>query len=149
MPKCDALGIAGRDDAGPQIPKARAHRVKVPSSSGEEEEASESKAESVENSEVEYALSTEDRNDGDDDDDQSDGDDEESEGDDAGEAIGNEEEEAEEKASSPHRVEGPAMVPSPELSPRAPPEVGEESGPVGMEVDDGAFVIAPDRKSVV
>ena len=39
MPECNALGIVGRDDAGPQIPKARAHRVKVPSSSGEEEEA--------------------------------------------------------------------------------------------------------------
>ena len=34
MPESDALGIAGRDDAGPQIPKARACRVKVPSSSG-------------------------------------------------------------------------------------------------------------------
>ena len=36
MPKCNALGVVGRDDAGPQIPKARAHKVKVPSSSGEE-----------------------------------------------------------------------------------------------------------------
>ena len=38
------------------------------------------------------------------------------------------------------------MVSGPETSPRAPPIVEEESGPVGMEVDDGAFVVAPRRK---
>ena len=38
------------------------------------------------------------------------------------------------------------MVPSLELNPGAPPGVGEESGPVGMEVDDGAFAIAPWRR---
>ena len=38
------------------------------------------------------------------------------------------------------------MVPSPETSPRAPLVVEEESHPVGMEVDDDAFVIAPWHK---
>ena len=47
MPKCNALGIAGRDDDGPQNPKVRARKIKVPSSSGEEEEAYESEAASV------------------------------------------------------------------------------------------------------
>ena len=60
MPECNALGIVGRDDAGPQIPKARARKLRVPSCSGEEEEASEFEAESVENSEVESARSTKD-----------------------------------------------------------------------------------------
>ena len=36
MPECNALGIVGRDDAGPQNPKVRARKIKVPSSSGEE-----------------------------------------------------------------------------------------------------------------
>ena len=113
-----------------------------PSSYDEEEEASEFKTESAENSEVDSARSTEDGDDGDDDDDESDGDDEDSEGDDAGEATGDEE-----KASSPHLLaEGPAMVPSLETSPRAPPMVREGSGPVGMEVDDDAFVITPRRR---
>ena len=84
MPECNALGIVGRDDDGPQNPKVRARKIKVPSSPGEEEEASKSEAGSAESSEVESAGSTGD-SDGDDD-----GDDEESEGDDAGEATGNE-----------------------------------------------------------
>ena len=142
MPECNALGIVGRDDARPQIPKAKARKVRVPSSSGEEEEASESKAEIMENSEVESARSTED-SDGDDDGDDDDDDDDESGGDDAGVAARDEEGEAEEGASSPHPAEGRATVPSPKLSPRAPPEVGEDSGPMGMEVEDDAFVVAP------
>ena len=44
------------------------------------------------------------------------------------------------------RSGGPAVVSSPETSPRAPPMVEEESGPVGMEVDYGAFVVAPRRR---
>ena len=95
MPECNALGIVGRDDAGPQTSKARTRKVKVPSSSGEEEEASESEMESAESSEVESARSTEDD------------DDVESRGDDAGEVARVEEEEVEEEASSPHPVAGP------------------------------------------
>ena len=38
------------------------------------------------------------------------------------------------------------MVLSPETSPRALPVVGEESGPMGMEVDDDAFIVVPRRK---
>ena len=74
MPECNALGIVGRDDVGPQNRKVRARKVKVPCSSGEEEEASESETESVESSEVEFTGSAED-SDGDNDGDDDDGDD--------------------------------------------------------------------------
>ena len=141
MPECNALGIVRRDDAGPQNPKVRARKVKVPSSSGKEEEDSDFKAENAESSEVEYAGSTGD-SDGDDDGDN----DDKSGGGDTDTAARDEDEEAEEKDSSPHPLGGPAAVSSPETSPRAPPTVEEESGPVGMEVDDDAFVIAPQRR---
>ena len=81
--------------------------------------------ESVENSEVEFARSTED----DDDDD-----DVESGGNDAGEAASDEEEEAKGEASSPHPAMGSARAPSPKTNPRAPLMIGEESGPVDMGV---------------
>ena len=38
------------------------------------------------------------------------------------------------------------MVPSPKTGPWAPPVVVKESGPMGMEVDDDAFFIAPRRR---
>ena len=140
MSECNALGIVGRDDAGPQNPKVRARKIKVPSSSDEEEEASESAAGSAEGPEVESAGSTED-SDGDDD-----GDDDESGGSDTDTDAHDEDEETEEKGSSPHPSGGPAVVSSPATSLWAPPTVEEESGPVGMEVDDDAFVVAPQRK---
>ena len=59
--------------------------------------------------------------------------------------INDEGEEVGEEASSLRPAAGPAVAPNPEMCPRAPPVcvVGEEGGPEDMEVDVGAFVMAP------
>ena len=147
MPECNALGIVGRDDAGPQIAKAKSRKVKVPSSSGEEEETSESETESAGRSEVESARSEEDEED--------DGVGSRSDDDDADRDAGDEEdvdeeEEAEGRASPMRPTARPAVAPNPGTSPRAPPVsvVGGEGGPEDMEVDAGAFVMAPRREEL-
>ena len=146
MPECNALGIEGRTDSEPQATKAKTRKAKAPSSSGEDEETSESEEESAESSEEESSRSKED-DDGDSDGEGSEGDD------DAGGHVSDEEDDDEEEetgreARSPRPAVGTTAVLSPKASPPAPPAcvVGEEGGPVGMEVDVDAFVLGPRRE---
>ena len=102
MPACNTLGIEGRTDSEPQATKAKTRKAKAPSSSGEDEDTSESEEESTESSEEESSRSKEDEDGG------SDG--EESEGDDeAGRDVSDDKEE--------EAGEGPL----PCVLPRAPP----------------------------
>ena len=143
MPACNALGIEGRTDSKPQATKAKTRKAKAPSSSDEEGEISESEDESVESSEEESSCSKEG--------DEGSSDSEESEDDDeASGVVGDEEDDDQEEevgreALSPRPTARTATALSPEASPRAPPAcvVSGEDGPVDMEVDVDAFVLAP------